>query len=629
MLVILQSGTYILKGPSSSVVLGEVFWGRCFNSVIRGIGSFPDFSHIYERKKQRKKERKKENPGRDLFANWGAHLCTHVWHLHLVNTLTSMKPLALAAALSGMAVSTAAADPTWPSPIDELEEIMFQIHSFKARKFADTINPCGNEASGPGRLNAAEWLRTGFHDMSTGSVFFGTGGLDGSLQYELASSENKGPGLQTTLEFMAPYVSKRSSLSDLIAAGVYASVRSCGGPVVPVRAGRVDATAKGSSGVPQPQNSIQTFESQFARMGFEPREMIQLVACGHSLGGVHKAEFPDMVIEEDLVDGMNVLDNTLAKFDNSVVVEYLNGTTRNPLVIGPSGRVGKNSDFKVFNGDGNVTMEDMADPPVFNDACKTVLQKMIEVVPAGVELSDPITPYTVKPVDLQLTLSSDGVSLDLAGYIRVRTTDLAKDGIESITVTYKDRKGGSDCGTSGCRISATVQGAGQGLDDSFAFFPIEAAIPTSSGISSFTVTLNKADGTGELHDNNGEQYPLQAAILLQLPQSCVLGSSGALTVTAAVRNDRKGRGAKALVSYKEAQTNSPVPRLREATLELGEGDCVGDYTLFSANYTIVGGFAYESRIDVVNGDVSDSFKSAAGLGGTCRPFGGNGTCVTK
>lgn len=61
--------------------------------------------------------------------------------------------------------AVASADPTWPSPSDELEEIVFQLHGFRARLFADTIVPCSTEASGPGRQNAAEWLRAAFHDM--------------------------------------------------------------------------------------------------------------------------------------------------------------------------------------------------------------------------------------------------------------------------------------------------------------------------------------------------------------------------------------------------------------------------------------------------------------------------------
>lgn len=518
------------------------------------------------------------------------------------------------------------ADPTWPSSVDELEEIMFQISSFRARKFADTVSPCDNEASGPGRQNAAEWLRIGFHDMSTANTFFGTGGLDGSLNFELNSGENSGPGHRTTLEFMAPYVSRRSSLSDLIALGVYASVRSCGGPVVPIRAGRKDATARGNTGVPQPQNSVLTFQQQFERMGFTNEEMIQVTACGHTLGGVHSEEFPDLVPAGSVENGNAGLDETVAVFDNKVVTEYLDGTTKNPLVIGPSIRINKNSDFKVYNSDGNVTMEALADVDTFTDVCKVVLQKMIDVVPPSVTLTDPIAPYMVKPVNLQLTVANGGSSLLFTGFIRVKTTDLSEDDIESVTLTYKNRNGGSDCGSGTCRITTTVLGVSQGFDDTFAFFPISANIPAATGISSFTVTIKLVDGTTQLYDNNESEYPLQDAVLLQSPQSCVLGSTGALTVVAAVRNDRVSQGASAFISYKVPATNIPVAALRNTTVSLTEGDCVGQYTFFKAEYTVPGGLTYEANVDVKNGDKTDSFKKLAGFGGTCRVFSNPAAC---
>lgn len=519
------------------------------------------------------------------------------------------------------------ADPTWPSEIDELEEIMFQLESFRARKFADTVSPCNNEASGPGRLNAAEWLRTAFHDMSTASVYFETGGLDASLQYELSNSENLGPGLTTTIEFMAPYISSRSSLSDLIAMGVYMSVRSCGGPAVPIRAGRKDATTKGNTGVPQPQNSVLTFQQQFDRMGFTGEEMIQVTACGHSIGSVHSEQFPDIVLAGTGEDDQKELDTSAAVFDNKVVTEYLDGTTKNPLVVGPAVKAGKHSDFKVFNSDNNATMEGLTNQETFNSVCKKVLQKMIDVVPPGVTLTDPIAPYEVKPVNLQLTLSQGGKTLRFTGYIRVRTTDIPEDDIESVTITYKNRDGKSSCGSGGCSITATVQGVSQGFDDTFAFFPIATDIPASTGISSFVVTVNYVDGSQDEYDNNGKEYPLQDAVLLQLPQTCLLGSSGALTVTAAVRNDRVNEGAKASISYKTAQSNSPAPKLQSNEIDLDEGDCVGEYTFFTTEWTIPGGLAYEAYIDVNNGDASDSFKSAAGIGGTCRPFANPAACA--
>lgn len=530
-------------------------------------------------------------------------------------------------ALLGLAGS-ACADPTWPSSNDELEEIMYQLTSFRARKFADVVTPCTNEASGPGRVNAAEWLRTAFHDMAPASNYFMTGGLDGSLQYELTNPENTGPGHKTTIEFMAPYVSPRSSLADLIAMGVYMSVRSCGGPVVPIRGGRIDATEKGNPGVPQPQNSILIIEQQFSRMSFSRDEMIQVTACGHTLGGVHSKEFPDLVPPNSAPNDMGALDDTIAVFDNKVVTEYLSGNTTNPLVVGPSVGLKKNSDFKVYNADGNKTMKAMADAAHFRETCKKVFQKMIDVVPPPNQLTDPILPYDVKPVNLQLTLINGGNDLRFTGFIRVKTTNRPKDSIKDVTITYKNHEGASDCGKS-CNIVTTIQGVSQGFDDNFAFFPIEATIPAGTGISSFVVAINRADGSKEDFDNNGKEYPIQDTVLFQKPQSCVLGSSGALTMVAAVRNNALTNGAKATVHYKVPQDDSPVPALKKVDVDLTKGKCVGKYTFFEAKHTVEGGKAYEAYVDVLSGEKTDSFKKLADVGGTCSEFDNSAKCDTS
>lgn len=363
----------------------------------------------------------------------------------------------------------ARADPTWPSPNDELEEIMYQVSGYRTRNFGGTVIPCSNEASGPGRQNAAEWLRAAFHDMATTTNLGGvrSGGLDGSLQYEMTSSDNLGPGFNTTLKFMADYYTSRSSVADLIALGVYYAVRSCGGPVVPVAGGRVDALAGGPIGVPLPQNTAFTFEQQFLRMGFNKTEMIQVTACGHSIGGVHDNEFPEIVPVGTTSNGEVPLDSTVAVFDNKVVTEYIAGNTTNPMVVGPSIKATRNSDFKVFNYDGNVTINAMAGATDFNTICATVLQKLIDTVPDGVVLSDPIQPYSVKPVDMQLSLNSGASTMQLNGFIRVRTTDLGGDTVSSLTLDYKDRSGDNNCGNTNCTYTTTFLGATEGFDDQF------------------------------------------------------------------------------------------------------------------------------------------------------------------
>lgn len=80
------------------------------------------------------------------------------------------------------------------------------------------------------------------------------------------------------------------------------------------------------------------------------------------------------------------------------------------------------------------------------------------------------------------------------------------------------------------------------------------------------------------------------------------------------------------LSYKEptGDANLPVPNLRNATVAMTRGDCVGTYTFYSVEYTVPGDLAYASRIDVASGDgtssSSDDFNSAGELGGSCQAF---------
>lgn len=536
------------------------------------------------------------------------------------------------AGLLALAAKVGRADPTWPAPSDEMEEIIYQLQGFKGRLFNDQITPCNNEAAGPGRVTASEWLRIGFHDMATHNRFTGVGGLDASIQFELGNSENTGPGHNTTLKWFANFLSSRSSMADLIAAGVYASVRGCGGPVVPVRVGRVDAGGAGPLGVPQPENSQGTFRTQFDKMGFNTAEMIQVTACGHTMGGVHREEFPGL-IPEGLPGDQVTLDSTVATFDNKIVTEYLDGTSQNVLInpaVDSAFARGRNSDFKVFSADGNVTMNALASPSTFTNVCSTVLQKMIDVVPAGVTLTDPVLPYTIKPVDMQLTLNPGGSTLFLSGYIRLRTTTIPIATVKDLTFTWKDRAGGNNCGSGGCSQTFTHQGASHGFDDTFVFYPIEVTMPASSGISSFTVRLNMNDGSSQTFDNNGNAYPLKDAVILQKPQSCLAQGSGAVTVTALVRNDITATP-DLFVSYLQPRNDgkNPVPILANATIAMTQGDCVGVYTFYSASYTIPGGLSHNAKLTVSAGSETDDFNDASDITGTCQPYTGSATCSTN
>lgn len=343
---------------------------------------------------------------------------------------------------------------------------MFLNAGFRKSGFADAVTPCSFSAAGPGRMTAAEWLRTAFHDMATANVYFGTGGLDASLMFETTRDENIGAAFNSSLAFFANFYSSRVSVSDLIALGVYTGVRSCGGPAVKIRAGRVDAQVAGDIGVPEPQNSLGTFENQFGRAGFNTADMIAMTACGHTIGGVHSADFPQIVPVGSAPNDFGSADSTIDVFDNKIALEWIAGTTADPMSVGPSIAAGRNSDGKVFGADGNVTMQALTDPTTFATTCASILQRMIETVPPGTIFSDALQPYEVKPSALQLTLLQGGATIKFEGYIRVRTTVRSAASIASVNLVYKDRNGGSTCG--GCTISTTLAGTTTGFDDSFA-----------------------------------------------------------------------------------------------------------------------------------------------------------------
>lgn len=77
-----------------------------------------------------------------------------------------------------------------------------------------------------------------------------------------------------------------SAVADLIALGAVISIKSCGGPFVPLRGGRVDATEAGPFGVCEPETDLDTTLSKFAAAGFNQADTIALTACGHSMGGL-------------------------------------------------------------------------------------------------------------------------------------------------------------------------------------------------------------------------------------------------------------------------------------------------------------------------------------------------------
>ncbi|KAF2758511.1 heme peroxidase [Pseudovirgaria hyperparasitica] len=518
------------------------------------------------------------------------------------------------------------AAPTWPSTMDELEDIMFLNTGYRAKGFSTEVTPCSFSSKGPGRITAAEWIRTAFHDMIAGVVSSTAGGMDASIMYETKALENIGTAFNSSLLNFAPFFSSRSSMADLIAMGMYTAVRSCGGPVIPIRTGRIDATRSGATAfVPQPQNSVGTFQNQFNRVGFNLSDMIAVTACGHTTGGVHAAFFPEIVPAGTAPDDFAQFDKT-ATFDTKIATDFLANNSTDPLVVGPSTKNTRDSDGRIFKADNNVTITSLTNPDTFRSTCARVLQKLIDVVPTSVRLTDPLIPYEAKPIALQLRLLDGGSSMAFTGEIRIRTTTRSAAQIASVQLVYRDRTGGNVCGA--CTIDASTEaGRANGFDDSFSFFSFASQIQANSSISSFNIAVTRTDGQQEIFDNNGAGYPVQDSIILQSPQSCIKDSASPdkknMTIVAAVRDETATLPVNTSLVFKVARRNVPIdiPALSVESYTMSKQYTVGPYSLYALAYALNTSQALNTVFNVSAGAgasrLTDAFKLTSDLPSEC------------
>lgn len=155
-------------------------------------------------------------------------------------------------------------------------------------------------------------------------------------------------------------------MSDLIALGTVLAVGACGGPHVTLRGGRIDATQAGPSGVPEPETGISATLTQFGNAGFNTADTIILTACGHTMGGVHRSTFPQVVpasaVSPTDTDGRLAFDETVAVFDVDTVTDYVSGTgdKGGPLVT--TTNVTVQSDLRLYTADQKVTMKAYVSP---------------------------------------------------------------------------------------------------------------------------------------------------------------------------------------------------------------------------------------------------------------------------
>ncbi|KAJ7145147.1 heme peroxidase [Mycena crocata] len=375
---------------------------------------------------------------------------------------------------------------TWPNlAYGHVEEfIWLEMTGFAAIPTVCTSSPDGTTPS-----IQAQWLHTAYHDMATFNS--GVGGIDGSLFFELDRAEvlslvlpNVGVGLSNTRNQFLKHISKYTPIPDLIAAAAVIADcgrrpgrlgfstpdpnRCCGAfalaagarcavlalaarptacrvlsSVSPILLVGTLAKAAGPAGVPVPIGTLAEHIAAFQRQGFTPAEMIGLVACGHTLGGITAVDFPTI----NTGSGIAPFNDTCL-FDNHIATNYIQGPNINPLVIGPAVA---DSDAHIFGSDGNATMRSFASSAAtFSSTCATLIGRMINTVPTGVTLWDPIIPIPFKPRDYLLAVTAAGtlnlqVTADIFGPSVISNNRV-------VTLHWADRES-TTCASNACSSS--------------------------------------------------------------------------------------------------------------------------------------------------------------------------------
>ncbi|KIK56949.1 hypothetical protein GYMLUDRAFT_247481 [Collybiopsis luxurians FD-317 M1] len=280
------------------------------------------------------------------------------------------------------------------------------------------------------------------------------------------------------------------------------AVAGCGGPFIPFSAGRVDATEAGPPTVPEPQQDLASHTESFHHQGFTPTEMIALIVCGHTLGGVRQVDFPLVVTDSATV--LQTFDMTPA-FDTAVVPEYLQNTAQNPLVVGP-----------------NVTTS-LLSPANFNQTCSSLFERMLNTIPSNVNLTNPITePFNYVVADPQFAYR-DG-SLSMATALRVMNDNPSC----TVTLQWTDQQG-SFCPPNGCsqqsngtqNVLFTIIGKMQGV--TALRYPFNATINATSSISKFWFEVNENDGSELIViDNGGAGFVIeQDSVFIDVGRSAI------------------------------------------------------------------------------------------------------------
>lgn len=137
------------------------------------------------------------------------------------------------------------------------------------------------------KAKAAGLLRLVFHDAGTFNMAKNTGGMNGSIIYELDRPANA--GLDRSVKVLEKVKAvldliMQVSWSDLIALAGTEALALCGGPIILIKLGRQDIKSPDPDGeLPAESLSASDLKECFQRKGFSAQELVALSGA-HTLG---------------------------------------------------------------------------------------------------------------------------------------------------------------------------------------------------------------------------------------------------------------------------------------------------------------------------------------------------------
>ena len=290
-----------------------------------------------------------------------------------------------------------------------------------------------------------------------------------------------------------------------------------------------------------------------------------------AIGGVHGNDFPFVTLDS-APDYTAHFDSTFNVYDNHIALDFVSANTSNPLASGPHM---SQSDFRIFSSDGKKTITAMSTPEGFADTCRQTITQMIETVPAGVKLTDPITPSPLRPTNIQLTVARDG-SVNIQGEVRVHTTGVFNAQLLDVEMTFTDRNGKVLPNT----IKAPYINRGFGLDFQFDYFNIDVNLPT--GLSGMTVKVGNTE-----YNNGGNGFAVSDKVVFQQKDSCYDANSKTATVYGAVSSSIASPNVTLEVYDRRARIGSIIPGLYKDSVAMEKSNdyTITGYDLYKGTYT--------------------------------------------